>query len=64
MIFVQEKVIDPFVIYKEKIRYTSLRDLISSTLFGRQMEGLNEAAQVRLARLFAYFWEHTFVESK
>ena len=43
----QGKVIDPFVMYRGKIRYTSMRDLIDATLLQRKVDALNKAAQVR-----------------
>lgn len=40
----QEKVVDPFVIYRAE--YSALREDVSAAVFGKQVQGLDEATQV------------------
>lgn len=42
----QVKVMDPFVIYTGNIAYSSLREMITEAVYGRQVEQLVEATQV------------------
>lgn len=45
-VFMQEKIIDPFVIYEGSTNYSSLRKVVFEARYGRQVEKLVEAVKV------------------
>ena len=45
---VQEKVIDPFVIYTGRKEYSTLREVLTEALNAKQVENLEEVTQVRM----------------
>lgn len=55
---IQEKVIDPFVIYKDgNFDYPSLRDSLCDALFGKQLARLEQACKVSMP---GFFWFDLF----
>lgn len=47
----QEKVIDPFVMYSADVHYSALREAISTAVFAKQIANLDEATKVCLANV-------------
>lgn len=46
MFYVQEKVIDPFVIYNSTVNYSSLKELLNEALHAKQIDKLTDATEV------------------
>lgn len=45
-VLLQDKVIDPFVVYKDILNYSSLKEVLNEALFAKQIDTLTEDTQV------------------
>ena len=58
----QGKVMDPFVIYKRTINYSSLKESLNEALFGKKVQKLSEVTQVRI-KLYPCAHERSFPDT-